>query len=482
MPVGSASLRIGLIVSLLITGTVYAVPQLEMAEVVATSGVVKSIDVSPDGDYVVAGTEEGNVYFINGSWELSWKEKLYSSILSIAVSSSGEFVVAGDNSRVYLFNKTGGLLWGDRGRLIGGKVKDVDISTQGDYVVAGSSNNFIYLFDRDGKLWWKNLGSTVQGVGISPSGEYIAAGTSEGEVYLFKMSGELVWQHSLGKFISDVAVWEQNVVVASRFIHSISAGEVTWSYDTYLETKDVGFSSTGEFVVVGSGDDIYILNDKEEVLFEYSSEEILGDVAISDVDNVAVGAGKEVRLLTLPDTTAPEVRITNPVNGSKISGLISITASTNEPSLKSLQVIIDDNYACGALPCKWDTSASTQGKHTIALIAEDESGNKGEDSVEVFIEGSEFELVEKAEDIMEDLKDELSSGVEDELSSGVEDELSSGEDRVVSPPVVKGRRRGINVEISRWTIGAFLFVPAAAYLYGRRNKKGYRWNGKKRRR
>ncbi|MFQ5815173.1 MAG: WD40 repeat domain-containing protein [Candidatus Hydrothermarchaeaceae archaeon] len=460
---GRATLRIGLLLSLLVMGTVHAVPQLEVDGTVATSGVVKSIDISSDGEYAAAGTEDGYVYFINRSWGVSWRERLHGPILSIAVSSGGEFVVAGDDSNIYLFNKTGGWLWGDEGRMIGDYVRDVDISARGDFVAAGSSNNFLYLFDKYGELWTKKLGSSVWGVGVSPSGEYIAAGTSRGMVYLFRRNGELVWQYNHGRFISDVAIWDQSVVVASRFVHSISAGGVNWSFYPQFEATGVGVSLDGGFIAVSSGGSAHILNDGGKVLFKYSSGDILGGAAVSDGGKVAVGVEGEIRLLALPDTTPPELKITNPVNGSSISGVVPITVSTNEP-LKFLQVLIDDNYACGALPCNWDTSASTPGEHTIALIAEDESGNREEDRVKVFIDGNgEFGLVEKTGEILGSVKEELVS------------EAQTG-----PLPKVEGLRP-IEIE-TRWIIGAFLFVPAAAYLYHRRNKKGYRYRWKPKRR
>jgi WD40 repeat protein len=464
--------------ALLLVESVYAVPYLEVEEVVTLGGVIMSVDISPDGDYVVTGTEDGYIYFINRSSGLSWRKKLHSPIFSIAVSFKGDFVAAGDDSRVYLFNKTGDLVWWDSGRTIGDYVRDVDISLQGDYVVAGSSNDFIYLFEDGREIWHKNLGSSIWGVGISPTGEYVAAGTVRGEVYLFKRSGELVWHHNLGRFISDVAVQGQVVVVAAKFVHSISGGEVSWSYYPKSEAFDVGFSSDGEFIIIGAGNDAYLLDDKGKVLFQYSTGDILRGVAVSNGGTMAVGVGKEVRLLVLPDVTPPELNITYPLNGSWVSAVVSITASTNEP-LKFLQVLIDDNFACGTLPCNWDTSASSPGKHIITIIAEDEKGNRGENKIEVYIgEESEFDARVKPEGLLGEVKEILVS--EEEISGGIEEEFESGTTVVLPPPAA--RRWSINFEIFWIIIGIILLVLAAGYLRHRRGyKKRYRWKGRRRR-
>ena len=86
----------------------------------------------------------------------------------------------------------------------------VDISADGEYITAGSSDGRVYLFDRDTgtQLWNYTTGSTgVRSVAISADGEYIATGTSEGKVYLFhKDSSTPLWNYTTGDEVHSASI------------------------------------------------------------------------------------------------------------------------------------------------------------------------------------------------------------------------------------------------------------------------------------
>jgi len=67
-----------------------------------------------------------------------------SSINSVAISADGQYVVAGDNSKIYVFNQSGYLLGSYR---IGDWIESVAISSDGRYVVAGSHDFRVYFFE-----------------------------------------------------------------------------------------------------------------------------------------------------------------------------------------------------------------------------------------------------------------------------------------------------------------------------------------------
>lgn len=460
-------LKYGLLLHFLVMSTVYAVPQLEVSDRLVLGGGIRSIGVSPAGEYVVVGTEDGYVHLFNKSLKTEWSKKLVGPVLTVSTSANGEFTVAGDESYIYLLNKTSGLLW-DRGKLIGDNVRDVEISNQGEYVAVGSSNRFLYLFDRDGMLWRKELDSAVQGVGISPPGDYIAAGTARGTAYLFRKNGEPAWERNLNQYISDVAMLGEKVLVASKIAYALSNGEVAWDYYPDSEATSIGASPNGEIVAIGTKDRVHLASGGGKTLFKYSPGEVLTDMAVID-DSIVTATGGEIRVLKLPDVEPPEVSITAPVNGSRVSGVITITASINEP-LKSIRVLIDGNYACGWLPCNWDTSASARGEHIIAITAEDKSGNIAEEKITVFVE-SPLMLVEKTVEKVENLTGEL----KEELPSVSE---------IPRPEVgaTVSRWRDIHVEIPRWAVGGVFILLLGVVIYRKRNgEKGYRWKPKKRR-
>jgi|GEM_PF-6337301 len=108
-----------------------------------------------------------------------------SPILSISISSNGNYIVAGSaNGKVYLLNKEGKIVWG---RNLGW-VWSLDTSDAADYIVVSSGNN-VYFFSNSGigyPLHWIShvtFRGDVLSVAISSDGSYVAAGSDDGKVY-----------------------------------------------------------------------------------------------------------------------------------------------------------------------------------------------------------------------------------------------------------------------------------------------------------
>lgn len=100
--------------------------------------------VSPDGSYIVAGSSDGNIYFLNSKGKLLWTYQTKGYVWGVTASSDGKLVVAGSSDgHIYLFNISGGLLWDYK---TSGDVMEVSISSDGSYIAAASLDMNIYLF------------------------------------------------------------------------------------------------------------------------------------------------------------------------------------------------------------------------------------------------------------------------------------------------------------------------------------------------
>ena len=90
------------------------------------------------------------------------------------------------------------------------------------------------------------------------------------------------------------------------------------------------------------------------------------------------------------DTTPPVVSISNPTNGAKIGGNVSVTvaASDNSGSAGISQTLYIDGVlkstGTGAtLAYRWNTRKEAAGTHTIQVVAQDAAGNRATNSVAV---------------------------------------------------------------------------------------------------
>ncbi|MFH1774016.1 MAG: PQQ-binding-like beta-propeller repeat protein [Methanobacteriota archaeon] len=444
-----------LVVLIVLLNFAYAEAQPIVGWNYTAGGAVNGVAISEQGEYIAAGAEDGYVYFLNKSGSLLWKSKADYPVLSVAVSSKGEYIVVGDEFKIYLLNSSGNASWH---KLIGDGVRDVEIS---EHITAGSATHYIYLFDREGNESWKyeTDGSVF---GIAVSAQEIAAGTSNGSVYLFK-NNELQWRYNIGRYISDVAIFNQKVIVGSRFLHLIEDGKEAWMYLSKSEISGVDISKDGKNIAASSADGaIYYLDSNGRLLWSYNANKTARAVAISaDGDSIAAAVEDSVYFLVLPRAIPPVVNITNPSHQEKVSGVVAINASIT--SFDRIAIFIDGNYACGSLPCNWDTSASPEGRHTITVKAADAKGNVGESSIEVIVERKKPAPLPAINE----------SKLEEKISN-VTSAINESKQEVLEKAKEIERRYDFS-SLSKYLLAGIAIVIAAIILKTRKREKKYRW-------
>jgi hypothetical protein len=110
-------------------------------------------------------------------------------------------------------------------------------------------------------------------------------------------------------------------------------------------------------------------------------------VAYDAAGNAAVSAGVSVNVANaapakVADTTAPTLAITNPVDGSRVSGMVSIATSATDNSgsagitqVLSIDGVVRSSVIGTSLRYKWNAKNVAAGLHTISVTARDAAGN-----------------------------------------------------------------------------------------------------------
>lgn len=96
---------------------------------------------------------------------------------------------------------------------------------------------------------------------------------------------------------------------------------------------------------------------------------------------------------TVPETTAPSVRITYPTAWSTVSGRISVKIDASDNvAVTRVELVVDTQLVgvctAGTPPvytCKWDTRKWSSGGWTLYARAWDQAGNLGVDAITVFV-------------------------------------------------------------------------------------------------
>jgi len=138
--------------------------------------------ISSDGKYAVYGLDSADTYkaVLLFERESGTPMRAYTTdwwVRSVGISDDGKYIVAGSaDHRVYLFDRDKDeALWTFEA---GERVGSVAMSSDGMHIVAGSKDKKVYFFSRASSqpLWAYPTSSWVNAVAISADGSYIVAG------------------------------------------------------------------------------------------------------------------------------------------------------------------------------------------------------------------------------------------------------------------------------------------------------------------
>ena len=178
-------------------------------------GRIESVAISSDGNYIVAGTEDGDVAFFNRSentplWTYQTNRYMPGGV---AISENGNHCLAVDfDGMDYLESDSSILLWqkNETDNIVRffSSPNLTDIVTYrydwSDSPTIGYLNVFNATNSKAEKVWEKNFIDTPS---IESNGQYIAVGTNLGNLSMYhKSSDHILWSHDFGKPIASIAM------------------------------------------------------------------------------------------------------------------------------------------------------------------------------------------------------------------------------------------------------------------------------------
>jgi len=243
----------------------------------STSDALMDVDISKDGQYVVAGSYDYKVYLFNQQEPNPvWSYETGNIVRTVAISFDGNYIVAGsDDNKVYLFNKTSSTpMWIYS---TGGDINSVAISDDGFYIVAGSDDDRIYLFNRTSStpIWSYSSSYNFESVDISANGEYLVGGNSDDKAYLFhRNSSSPIWNvvgHTVsisgnGEYI--LAGWSPG----NLRLYNNTSSTPMWNLILFYGFNTGTISADGEYIIVGSGRHLQVFGrNSSDILWDYYS-------------------------------------------------------------------------------------------------------------------------------------------------------------------------------------------------------------------
>jgi hypothetical protein len=214
-------------------------------------GYTPSIDISGDGNYVVAGSDKNVYLFDKTSDTPKWEKPLADTVCHVAISNDGNYIVVGSNDSVYYFDKDQNPLWNKKA---GDLISSVTVSDNGNYVAFTSWDGYVYYYDKTGFRWSYKTKNPPTSVSISSDGEKIAVGCFEW-VYYFNKNG-FVWDYESGEWSPEISISSDGeyVAIAGGWLYYLDKNKnVLWDFDPPEGSSSVKVSSDGEYIVLGSG-------------------------------------------------------------------------------------------------------------------------------------------------------------------------------------------------------------------------------------
>ena len=214
-------------------------------------GYTPTIDISGDGNYIVAGSGKNVYLFDKTSDTPKWEKPLADTVCHVAISNDGNYIVAGSNDSVYYFDKDQNPLWNKKA---GDWISSVTVSDNGNYVAFTSWDGYVYYYDKTGFRWSYKTKDPPRSVSISSDGEKIAVGCFEW-VYYFNKNG-FVWDYESGVWSPEISISSDGeyVAIAGGWLYYLDKNKnVLWDFDPPEGSSSVKVSSDGEYIVLGSG-------------------------------------------------------------------------------------------------------------------------------------------------------------------------------------------------------------------------------------
>ncbi len=261
-----------------------------------------------------------------------WDDLLVGISHSVAISGNGQYVLAGTENgktegHLYLYDHYGNLLWdykADR------KISTVAISQDGDYIAAGgyqlldngagpgfgynawSANPALYFMSKNGTLLWKyepKEKQTLWHVAMPLDGSYVLANI-DGSILSFGRNGSLLWNYTSGNDIGSVSVSSDGSHIVTNtqdhVLYLDNTGKILWSskIDSDPNARS-SISSDGKYVLASSSNSsadsskLYLFDNKGNLMWTKSADGSPGTMSISADDYYIAESAASTKLFDL---------------------------------------------------------------------------------------------------------------------------------------------------------------------------------------
>jgi len=248
----------------------------------STNDHILNVGISADGNYIFACDSFGLFLFSRDSEIPLWFKSLAGGFLVAEISGNGSYLVSVFNGVVNFYHKSNSTpLWQyDTGEQV---ILGLAMTPNGEFFAVGGQDRKVHLFTSTGTSPFQvySVGGLVRRLAISDDGNYISAGCSNG-LYLFdkSISGQLwVYPTTEGR---EVDISSDGSVIAfggvsfdndQDFVYFFdkSSNNRLWEKKVINRVECIKISADGSIIAVAAGYNFYLLNSDNptiDILYE----------------------------------------------------------------------------------------------------------------------------------------------------------------------------------------------------------------------
>ncbi|TFG15764.1 MAG: WD40 repeat domain-containing protein [Promethearchaeota archaeon] len=258
------------------------------------SDVVR-VDISADGQYIIACEEEGAVWLFEKDDPNPILIYKYLQFVEAKISADGNYIIMFAGETLLLYQRDGLICLWTKHIPMGG-FPLVEISDDGNEIVA-TSNGILYYFERSSSspIWQYDTGEIfIMSLVISADGDLVAVGGQNRRIDLFNKTCPIPFRsYYTSGSIRELSMSEDGSYVIAGcpnecILYYCLNKTYLWIYPVSCDSSEVAISSDGNYIIVGNSNydnEDYILycfnNTQGEPCWSSRVKGIINNVAIS---------------------------------------------------------------------------------------------------------------------------------------------------------------------------------------------------------
>lgn len=238
-------------------------------------GRVRSIDISANGNIIVAAVESGGTYVFSGAGKMTGGNTNFSAVLR--VSSGGQRILGASAICLCRYSSTGTGYCYDNVSMVS-QPDVMELTSSGGTVVFNDDQQLLSVNTYNGAERWKTRATAdITALAILSSGTNILVGTQKGNIDLFDDKGNILWTYVPNPAgatvigVRDVALSKDGKIAAAGTYEGMivaldAAGKEIWSSMTKDHINHIAMSGDGSLVIAAGEETVYAFSSSAQSL------------------------------------------------------------------------------------------------------------------------------------------------------------------------------------------------------------------------